>query len=267
MKFLKFLPLLAFALAPLDQANAMLIIPGESYGHSDAEVSAPNDLSVYSDRDRDVFPVGDTKKFDHETNATFSNQDGTAIANATWTFKSNPNKTVYSGTYKLDATGTRQTVAGSGTSLGFTLLEPANYSITASFDASFDPFLDLDLNEFSFASMVIVLDRLVPFEFGLEFTNDRNLLGGTIRFARGPLTGTLEPGDYRFSFSSQLIVSATDDGRTTPTSGSFGSGTGQFELSLDRLHGSNHVPDAGSTMTMLGMALCAIGGISRRLKA
>jgi hypothetical protein len=40
-------------------------------------------------------------------------------------------------------------------------------------------------------------------------------------------------------------------------------GTGQFEFRLDRLH---HVPDAGSTATLLGMALCTLGGIARRVK-
>ncbi len=49
----------------------------------------------------------------------------------------------------------------------------------------------------------------------------------------------------------------------------FGSGTGQFELTLDHKENGNgnHVPDAGSTLAMLGMALCALGGIARRVKA
>ena len=36
-------------------------------------------------------------------------------------------------------------------------------------------------------------------------------------------------------------------------------GTGQFEFRLDRLHGNNHVPDAGSTLGLLAFAL---GGLS-----
>jgi protein with PEP-CTERM/exosortase system signal len=32
---------------------------------------------------------------------------------------------------------------------------------------------------------------------------------------------------------------------------------------LDRLQGNNHVPDAGSTLAMLGMALSALGGMAR----
>jgi hypothetical protein len=55
---------------------------------------------------------------------TFSNQDGTATSNATWTFESNPNRTVYGGSYTMDATGTRQSVARIATGLSFTLLDP-----------------------------------------------------------------------------------------------------------------------------------------------
>ena len=64
----------------------------------------------------------------------FTNQDGTATSDATYTLKSNPNKTTYGGTYKLDAAGTLQSVALIGTELSFTLLESASYSISASFD-------------------------------------------------------------------------------------------------------------------------------------
>jgi VPDSG-CTERM motif len=53
----------------------------------------------------------------------------------------------------------------------------------------------------------------------------------------------------------------------SPIPGSFANGTGQFEFRLDRLHGNNHVPDAGSTLAMLGMALCTLGGIARRVEA
>ena len=129
MKFLTFLPLLALALAPLDQANSIAINP-ESYGDSQVQVTAPNGSFAFTVSDREVFPVGDTKKFDHETHATFSNQDGTATSDPTWTLKSNPNKTVYGGSYVLDAMGTRS-LAQIGTELSVTLLEAASYSIAA----------------------------------------------------------------------------------------------------------------------------------------
>jgi hypothetical protein len=83
--------------------------------------------------------------------------------------------------------------------------------------------------------------------------SDRNFLGGTFQLALGRLTGTLEPGDYHFDFSTALVIREENDGQ--PMSGvGFGSGNGQFELSLDRLHPEHpehpHVPDTGSTMTM-----------------
>jgi hypothetical protein len=43
----------------------------------------------------------------------------------------------------------------------------------------------------------------------------------------------------------------------------------RFELTLsrDKDHGNgNHVPDAGSTLAMLGMSLCTLG-VARRVKA
>lgn len=59
------------------------------------------------------------------------------------------------------------------------------------------------------------------------------------------------------------MVSATPDGRANSDVG-FGTGNGQFELRLDRLHPEHpHVPDAGSTVTLLGMALFALGFIRR----
>jgi VPDSG-CTERM motif len=76
------------------------------------------------------------------------------------------------------------------------------------------------------------------------------------------------PGDYHFDFSTALVIRAENDGQ--PMSGvGFGSGNGKFELSLDRLKsgGNPHVPDTGSTFAMLGMALCTLGGIARRVKA
>ena len=240
-----FLPLLALALAPLDQADAILINP-ESYGDSQVQVTAPNGSFAFTVSDREVFPGGDTKKFDHETHATFSNQDGTATSDATWTFKSNPNKTIYGGSYVLDATGTRQSLAQIGTELSFTLLEPASYSISASFVGFFTPHEPSD----SAALMFVGLDRFDPFG-RLEAASDRNFAGGTFQLALGgpDLTGTLEPGDYRFGFSNVLSVVGV------------ATGTGQFELSLDRLH----VPDAGSTLLLLGGALGALGFIRHRI--
>jgi hypothetical protein len=61
------------------------------------------------------------------------------------------------------------------------------------------------------------------------------------------------------------MIRAENDGQ--PMSGvGFGSGNGQFELSLDRLHPEHpHVPEAGSTLAMLDMALCTLCGIARRI--
>jgi hypothetical protein len=149
----------------------------------------------------------------------------------------------------LDATGTRQSLAQITTELSFTLQEAASYSFTASFAGFFTPHEPSD----AAAIMSFGLDRFDPFGH-LEGATLRNFTGGTFQFALGGplLTGTLEPGDYRFAFSNMLSVVGV------------ATGTGQFEFRLDRLH---HAPDAGSTATLLGMALCTLGGIARRVKA
>ena len=105
------------------------------------------------------------------------------------------------------------------------------------------------------------LNPVFPFVSRLEFTKDR--FSDTVQFEQGPLTGILEAGDYRFDFRTEVFVSAKERFITIPTSGSFASSSAQFELSLDRLHGNNRVPDAGSTLAMLGMALSALGGMAR----
>ena len=142
----KFFPLLltmllgGVALAPLDQAKAILLTPengvpgSSSFVWSQVQITHPTDPGAAQTLfDREQLPLGDIKKFDHETEATLSNQFGTSTSNATWTLKSNPNSTVYGATYTLDGSGSRQTYADIVTELFFTLLEPASYSLTASF--------------------------------------------------------------------------------------------------------------------------------------
>ena len=102
---------------------------------------------------------------------------------------------------------------------------------------------------------------------GVAGGGDSNVVRGTFRLAFGgpDHTGTLESGDYIFEFSTYLMIRAENDGQ--PMSGvGFGSGNGQFQLSLDRLHPEHpHVHEAGSTLAMLDMALCPLCGIARRI--
>jgi hypothetical protein len=68
-----------------------------------------------------------------------------------------------------------------------------------------------------------------------------------------PLTGTFGPGNY--TFSSQAL--AFFGGETS----------GAFSLVLTAVEHHENVPDTGSTLAMLGMALCTLGGIAHRIKA
>jgi VPDSG-CTERM motif len=61
-----------------------------------------------------------------------------------------------------------------------------------------------------------------------------------------------------------MVIGSTD--KNAAVAGAFGSGTGQFEFTLDRVP-PGRVPDAGSTITMLGTALCILFGTARRVKS
>lgn len=93
-----------------------------------------------------------------------------------------------------------------------------------------------------------------------------NSVGGTFRLAFGgpDLAGILEAGDYIFEFHNYLMIREQTDGQSMSGVG-FGSSTGRFELTLNRIkdHG-NHVPDAGSTLTLLGIALGGVRFMRRR---
>jgi VPDSG-CTERM motif len=70
----------------------------------------------------------------------------------------------------------------------------------------------------------------------------------------GSMTGSLGIGSYEFSFLS-MVYNAQG-----------GSSVSDFiTLTLTRPDGGgNGVPDAGSTVTLLGMALLGLGGVARR---
>ena len=58
----------------------------------------------------------------------------------------------------------------------------------------------------------------------------------------------MEPGKYLFTYLAWI------------TDGAGGDANGNFSFTMTR-----SVPDAGSTLTLLGMAICAIGGIFRKV--
>ena len=144
------------------------------------------------------------------------------------------------------------------TELHFTLLESASYSIATSFDGFFVPDEE--------STMGASLRRLDTGNETVRSGGKSNSVGGTFRLAFGgpDLAGILEAGDYIFEFHNYLMIREQTDGQSMSGVG-FGSGTGQFELTLSRTkdHG-NHVPDAGSTLTLLGIALGGLRFMRRR---
>jgi VPDSG-CTERM motif len=153
--------------------------------------------------------------------------------------------------------------------LPFTLLEPTNYSIAGSFNGFLSP--PNNSNEVQAVDMGVQLTRFSPFVVPfLELGVERNRTGGTVNLefddsslvttSQG-LTGVLGPGDYRFSFGVHISIGSNTNIVVAP--GTVGNGTGQFEFSLDRVP-PGRVPDAGSTLTLLSMALGSVAFMRRR---
>jgi VPDSG-CTERM motif len=96
-------------------------------------------------------------------------------------------------------------------------------------------------------------DLPVPhFDFLFTSTNHGNILGATNFFGANHLSGILLPDVYTLRFNADIS--------TVPDPlGDFK----QADYSLNFRVAP--VPDAGSTLTLLGLALCVIGGISRKL--
>jgi VPDSG-CTERM motif len=94
------------------------------------------------------------------------------------------------------------------------------------------------------------------FEFFLSSTNYGKILDNfslsSPLFFPGPFSGILLPGAYTLRFNADIYAVADPHG--------------DFKLADYSMNlRVAPVPDAGSTLTLLGLALCAIGGISRKL--
>lgn len=125
----------------------------------------------------------------------------------------------------------------------FTLTEEVYYSITGNFlyGGLFDPAYS--------GSGGVGVGLYADSGTAYETDGSRNTAGyvelgdNPIHYIYGSDTGRLPAGQYRFLVTSSLKN---------------GVGTGQVVLTLS-------VPDAGSTMTLLGMALAALGCLKRRI--
>jgi hypothetical protein len=90
---------------------------------------------------------------------------------------------------------------------------------------------------FSTIATVYISDRFAPIPGDFLLRHD--------------VAGTLLPGTYEIEYVSGIASSV----------GGTGSGSFSYELRMESF--PDHVPEAGSTLAMLGMALTMLGGIAR----
>jgi VPDSG-CTERM motif len=170
----------------------------------------------------------------------------------------------YMGSYHADSrasqtsTITVDQISVSASLRGSTLVSlagpygPASSLASSIFEVSF---IVLDVLEYELAESHAgsFHDLPVPhFDFLFTSTNHGNILGATNFFGANHLSGILLPDVYTLRFNADIS--------TVPDPlGDFK----QADYSLNFRVAP--VPDAGSTLTLLGLALCVIGGISRKL--
>ena len=240
------LPILAFALSPLERASAIAMGLSFSWVDSSA-LSAGNfigDMDHRSAGEGSTLPVA----------VTISPLNlGLTVAASSWSFVNTPTQAIWSGAQTLNnfgAVSPFSSRASASSELRFTLGETVTYSVTGSFLA--------DLNDGATARSGALLgfrateERVPPIYTEIDTTTGTpfgfNQFGDGVGSIAGTNTGILAPGAYLFRFVREI------------RDGNGGSGNGSFALTLTR-----SVPDAGSTLTLLGLALCAIGGIFRKV--
>ena len=182
---------------------------------------------------------------------------------ADWSFEQDENQVAFSGNAQLVKTfvnGSYSTLVSTNGQMTFTLTESVNYSFASAMSGS----ADMD----AIASVAAWIRRYPSFEtvagrsesmvggwsnFALDITDD---VGTTII---GTTTGTLDPGTYRFTWDG--AIRGILAGQTE---------TAWFSFILSSINqpppsdgGGNHVPDAGSTLGLLCLAMSAIGLVRR----
>ena len=156
---------------------------------------------------------------------------GAAIAASAWSFLNASEVAVWSGAHTMFTFGiTGASVYGE---LRFLLGESVNYSLTSNIIPA--------LGEGAGVRNAARLEQLAGIDFIWEDVFTQDLITQPVA------SGTLEPGKYIFSYL------ASSGGGTSFVNGSF-----DFTM-------TPNVPDGGSTLMLLGLAICAIGGIFRKV--
>ena len=158
-----------------------------------------------------------------------------------WTYTQSAEQATFGGNWFL-----RGGSLSANAILQFTLTEPVSYSVTGNVR-------NHDNLPSDFASLNATIGfGDSPFDVeAVGFSSSASILGqdAGLRANLPAITGVFQPGEYFFKTYS---FGNSSDSHAT------------IALTLSSLNTS--VPDGGSTLMMLGLAICAIGGISRKLK-
>jgi protein with PEP-CTERM/exosortase system signal len=227
------LPVLAFALYPLERARAIGMSLGSGYTESwagplESDYSFPSALPV-SWRTTD--------------------SGGISLAASSWNFVNTAEVAQWSGSELLIAGDQRQ--VGKRAALSFLLFEPVSYAVGGHLLTSLGDGTEAllgtrleryDLDADHWRDVYSEYDSSGGESFAILGIGD----GDGVR--SGSARGVMEPGKYLFTYLAWI------------TDGEGGDANGNFSFTMTR-----SVPDAGSTLTLLGMAICAIGGIFRKV--
>lgn len=241
------LPVLAFALYPLERARAIAIdVTGTSYIFTIAQ-SAGGTQTGDGMGLIEPLPVA---------SSVSPLNGGLTLAASSFDLVSTATQVVWSNAsllINLGAVSGYESRAWIDSELWFWLFEPVNYSVTGTFltglgsgaGAFAAAYLEKQAGpEHDYAWQGIYGEA--DYASGAGFSSLR--LGDGQGVFTGAASGIIEPGKYIFNYRSSI------------SDGNGGIGAGNFSFTMTR-----SVPDAGSTLTLLGMALCAIGGIFRRV--
>ena len=167
---------------------------------------------------------------------------------------------IFSGNFFLSALGTEGSTIATRvyTLFDFALTKSATYSISGNLSWSIFSEGQSSVGEISASFLTgISLGDVLYFDQDFPSTEAAVELDNA-GLAQGSNTGTIAAGLYRFIFSSEI------------RNGLGARGNGGFNLTLTAVPPGptpQPVPDAGSTLAMLGMALFTLGRIARRFKA
>jgi hypothetical protein len=241
-KYLALLP--AIALLALVKQACAIGITVDSNSHVFARV-APAENGGSAD---DSVPITGPSNVQA---AVFSAVAGSRSARGDFSFTNDATTATFLGNTDIvnNSVGSSRNTSSVESQLNFTLTETVNYSIAGTSDL----FLRDGAGALTFAQL---MDTAT---FELLYRDLENVItpGSSVNtfdnsgiYAVGSMTGSLGPGSYRFLFLDQI------------TDGEGGTRTGFVSLTLtrpDENGDGNSVPDAGSSVMLLGMALTAIG--------